>query len=136
MEVLPGEVLREDQILEFEEAFFLLDKDGDGRITSQELGAALRSLGIHPTEGELKDMISEVDIDGKGSVGFGEFVSLMAMKVKENEASQEFRDAFRVFDKDQDGFISPNEVTHLNSFSIGIENQRKYRETVNKVFCL
>ncbi|CAN1271914.1 unnamed protein product [Linum perenne] len=63
-------------------------------------------------------MISEVDIDGKGSVGFGEFVSLMAMKVKENEASQEFRDAFRVFDKDQDGFISPNEVNYLNSFSI------------------
>ncbi|CAN1271912.1 unnamed protein product [Linum perenne] len=58
-------------------------------------------------------MISEVDIDGKGSVGFGEFVSLMAMKVKENEASQEFRDAFRVFDKDQDGFISPNELRHV-----------------------
>ncbi|CAN1271911.1 unnamed protein product [Linum perenne] len=37
----------------------------------------------------------------------------MAMKVKENEASQEFRDAFRVFDKDQDGFISPNELRHV-----------------------
>ncbi|CAN1245602.1 unnamed protein product [Linum grandiflorum] len=57
-------------------------------------------------------MINQVDVDGKGSIGFDEFLSLMASKVKENEADQELRDAFRVFDKDQDGFISPNEVTN------------------------
>ncbi|CAN0829544.1 CAM5 [Linum grandiflorum] len=113
MEVLPGEVLANDQILEFHEAFCLLDKDGDGRITIQELGTALRSLGIHPSDRELNAMINQVDVDGKGSIGFDEFLSLMASKVKENEADQELRDAFRVFDKDQDGFISPNELRHV-----------------------
>ena len=50
---------------EFKEAFSLFDKDGDGTITSKELGTVMRSLGQNPTEAELQDMINEVDADGK-----------------------------------------------------------------------
>lgn len=51
---------------EFKEAFSLFDKDGDGTITTKELGTVMRSLGQNPTEAELQDMINEVDADGKG----------------------------------------------------------------------
>ena len=50
---------------EFKEAFSLFDKDGDGCITTKELGVVMRSLGQNPTEAELQDMINEVDADGK-----------------------------------------------------------------------
>ena len=50
---------------EFKEAFSLFDKDGDGTITTKELGTVMRSLGQNPTEAELQDMINEVDADGK-----------------------------------------------------------------------
>ena len=50
---------------EFKEAFSLFDKDGDGTITSKELGTVMRSLGQNPTEAELQDMINEVDSDGR-----------------------------------------------------------------------
>ena len=50
---------------EFKEAFSLFDKDGDGTITSQELGTVMRSLGANPTEAELQDMINEIDADGR-----------------------------------------------------------------------
>ena len=49
---------------EFREAFSLFDKDGDGTISSKELGTVMRSLGQNPTEVELQDMINEVDADG------------------------------------------------------------------------
>ena len=48
---------------EFKEAFSLFDKDGDGRITATELGTVMKSLGQNPTEGQLRDMINEVDTD-------------------------------------------------------------------------
>lgn len=52
------------QHLEFREAFSLFDRDGDGTITTNELGTVMRSLGQNPTEVELQDMINEVDEDG------------------------------------------------------------------------
>ena len=56
--------LTKEQIAEFKEAFSLFDKDGDGTITTKELGTVMRSLGQNPTEAELQDMINEVDADG------------------------------------------------------------------------
>ena len=54
--------------LEFKEAFSLFDKDGDGTITTKELGTVMRSLGQNPTEAELQDMINEVDADGQYTI--------------------------------------------------------------------
>jgi calmodulin len=54
-----------DIFAEFKEAFSLFDKDGDGTITTKELGTVMRSLGQNPTEAELQDMINEVDADGE-----------------------------------------------------------------------
>ncbi|KDO48936.1 hypothetical protein CISIN_1g031616mg [Citrus sinensis] len=107
------DVLPEDQIAEFQEAFSMLDKDGDGCITFEELASAIKSLDQNPTEEELRNMINEVDLDGNGTIEFLEFLKLMATKMKENEAQEELKEAFKVFDKDQDGYISPNELRHV-----------------------
>ncbi|XWS64694.1 hypothetical protein CRYUN_Cryun05aG0025300 [Craigia yunnanensis] len=108
-----GEVMSEEQIAEFQEAFCLFDKDGDGCITMEELAIAIKSLDQNPTEEELQNMINEVDIDGNGTIEFGEFLNLMARKMKEVEAEDELKEAFRVFDQDQDGYISPNELRQV-----------------------
>uniref|UniRef100_A0A8C1IVB0 Calmodulin n=1 Tax=Cyprinus carpio TaxID=7962 RepID=A0A8C1IVB0_CYPCA len=73
---------------QFKEAFSLFDKDGDGTITTKELGTVMRSLGQNPTEAELQDMINEevdemireADIDGDGQVNYEEFVQMMTAK--------------------------------------------------------
>ena len=72
--------LTEEQIAEFKEAFSLFDKDGDGTITTKELGTVMRSLGQNPTEAELQDMVNEVDADGNGTIDFPEFLTMMARK--------------------------------------------------------
>lgn len=43
----------------------LFDQDGNETITINELGTAMRALGQHPTEAELKAIIAEIDADGK-----------------------------------------------------------------------
>ncbi|EPQ03106.1 Calmodulin [Myotis brandtii] len=95
-----------------EEAFSLFDKDGDGTttITTKELGAVMRSLGQNPTEAELQDMINEVDADGNGTIDFPEFLTMMARKMKDTDRD---REAFRVFDKDGNGYISAAELRHV-----------------------
>lgn len=105
--------LTEEQIAEFREAFSLFDRDGDGSITTKELATVIRSLGQNPTEAEIQDMINEVDTDGNGTIDFREFLDLMAHKMKDFDSDEELREAFKVFDKDQNGYISAAELRHV-----------------------
>jgi calmodulin len=105
--------LDETQIGEFKEAFSLFDKDGDGTISTKELGTVMRALGQNPTEAELADMINEVDDDKSGTIEFNAFLSLMEKKIGDNDTEEEIKEAFRVFDKDGTGTISAAELRHV-----------------------
>ncbi|XP_058788853.1 calmodulin-A-like isoform X3 [Phymastichus coffea] len=105
--------LTEDQVAEFKEAFMLFDKDEDGTITMAELGVVMRSLGQRPSENELRDMVNEVDQDGNGTIEFNEFLQMMSKKMKGADCEDELREAFRVFDKNNDGLISSVELRHV-----------------------
>ena len=105
--------LSDQQVAEYKEAFSLFDKDGDGTINSKELGTVMRSLGQNPTEEELQDMIHEVDADSSGSIDFMEFLDLMEKNQSKYDEDEEIRAAFRVFDKDGNGFISSAELRHV-----------------------
>ncbi|KAJ3808337.1 hypothetical protein EV368DRAFT_66826 [Lentinula lateritia] len=88
----------------------LTSSDGDGTITTLELGTVMRSLGQNPTDAELQDMINEVDVDRNGTIDFDEFLSMMAKKFKDTDSEEEIRQAFQVFDKNGDGTISAKEL--------------------------
>ncbi len=104
------ENLTEEQIAEFKEAFQIFDKDGDGNITTKELGTVMRSLGQNPTQEEIGKMIEEVDKDASGTIDFKEFLNLMARKMKETDTEDDLIDAFKVFDRDGNGVISAHEL--------------------------
>ena len=78
----------------------------------------MRSLGQNPTESELQDMINEVDADGNGTIDFPEFLSMMARKMRDTDSEEEIKEAFKVFDRDNNGFISAAELKHV-MISIG-----------------
>ncbi|KAL6271234.1 hypothetical protein ACE6H2_028145 [Prunus campanulata] len=97
-----AEALTEAQISEFQEAFCLIDKDSD----------VIQSLDERPTKEEIQDTISEVGAEGNGTIDCEEFLNIMARKMKENVA-EELKEAFKVFDRDQDGYISAYELRQV-----------------------
>uniref|UniRef100_A0A4X2KIZ1 EF-hand domain-containing protein n=2 Tax=Vombatus ursinus TaxID=29139 RepID=A0A4X2KIZ1_VOMUR len=110
---MADENLATKQIAEFKEAFSLFDKDGDGYITTKEVGTIMRALGQTPTEAELQEIMNEVDASGNGTIDFSEFLNVMARKMKDTDSNEDIQDAFRVFDKNRDGFISAGELRHV-----------------------
>ena len=98
------------KVKELKEAFALFDKDGNGQITTEELGDVMRSLGFNPTPAELKDMIHDADRGGDGTIQFNEFVTLMTMETDQSDLDMELKGAFDFFDKDKSGFITADEL--------------------------
>merc|ERR1739844_642813 len=62
-----------------------------------ELKVAMRALGFEPKKEEIQKMISDVDDDGSGTIGYEEFLKMMTHKILK---------AFRLFDDDETGKIS------------------------------
>ncbi|KAM7520315.1 hypothetical protein LguiB_019277 [Lonicera macranthoides] len=55
-----------------ERIFKRFDANGDGKISSSELGEALKTLGSVTSE-EVQRMMTEIDTDGDGFISFEEF---------------------------------------------------------------
>uniref|UniRef100_A0A8D2PCI9 Calcium binding protein 7 n=1 Tax=Zosterops lateralis melanops TaxID=1220523 RepID=A0A8D2PCI9_ZOSLA len=72
------------------EAFKVFDRDGNGFISKQELGTAMRSLGYMPNEVELEVIIQRLDMDGDGQVDFEEFVTLLGPKLSTSGIPEKF----------------------------------------------
>lgn len=51
-------------VVEAKSVFREFDKDKNGVISAQELGTALRMLGLNPTMKEVQNMINEIDQNG------------------------------------------------------------------------
>ncbi|XP_073486816.1 calcium-binding protein 7 [Aquarana catesbeiana] len=89
----PPTQLPEDEIEEIREAFKVFDRDGNGFISKQELGTAMRSLGYMPNEVELEVIIQRLDMDGDGQVDFEEFVTLLGPKITTTGIPDKFHGA-------------------------------------------
>ncbi|GAX85124.1 hypothetical protein CEUSTIGMA_g12544.t1 [Chlamydomonas eustigma] len=103
----------QDRISELKEAFSLFDRDGDGCITTKELGTVLRAVGKSPTDAEVKKIVADIDSDGRGLLDFQEFLSVMTRDIKNFDNETELKGAWKVFDREGKGFIHTSELKHV-----------------------
>ncbi|KAF5777215.1 putative EF-hand domain pair protein CML [Helianthus annuus] len=95
---------------ELEQVFNKFDVNGDGKISSSELGSIMGSMGHQPTPEELENMIMQVDADGDGFIDLKEFIELNTKDVDSNELLENLKEAFLVFDVDKNGSITADEL--------------------------
>ncbi|XP_077993926.1 neo-calmodulin-like [Glandiceps talaboti] len=125
--------LSESQLTALKQAFDRFDEDGNGKVTTKELGNVLRSLGQNPSEETLKQMISKCDTDGSGTVEFNEFCGLMKTMLKTPESPDDIRAAFKVFDIDGNGSITAGELRHVLAILGGNVSKERCEELVKLV---
>jgi Ca2+-binding EF-hand superfamily protein len=76
-------------------------------ITVEGLCTTFHPLGYNLTEAEVRDAINSLDMDGDGVINLDDFWATNAEL--DDEAINE---AFKDFDTDHDGYISPSELKH------------------------
>jgi len=107
--------LAELQHAEFKEAFDEFDKDGSGTISNKELLQVMRSIGQNPTEDEILEMVMETDLNGDGTIDFQEFVEMMKKKSSETDQMESLKEAFKIFDKNGNGYIEAKELKSVTT---------------------
>ena len=58
-------------------------------------------------------MIASVDQDGDGLISFNEFVALMEKDSPDDDLRDQIREAFRVFDEEDLGYIPADKLTEI-----------------------
>ncbi|KAG6535485.1 calmodulin-like protein 3 [Zingiber officinale] len=122
---------------ELTRAFQMFDRDGDGRISKQELCDSLENLGIYIADADLEAVIEWVDVDGDGCVDAEEFAALYQAVMEREAEEAEMREAFEVFDQNGDGFIAAEELqTVLDSLGVaqgGRTAEEECKRMISKV---
>lgn len=79
--------------------------------SGDSLAESRQSVHTFRDAGSITD--SDFHVLGNGTIDFPEFLTMMARKMKDTDSEEEIREAFRVFDKDGNGFISAAELRHV-----------------------
>jgi len=95
---------------ELEEAWNLYTR-GVPEIPSRSVGYVLRILGQNPTEDDIVEMVMKANCDWEGVMSRDEFIGVGIDILKSScDQMDDVRAAFRVFDHNNDGTISKDEL--------------------------
>ncbi|XP_074643401.1 myosin regulatory light chain, smooth muscle-like isoform X2 [Tubulanus polymorphus] len=97
------------QIQEFKEAFTMIDQNRDGFIDIEDLKDMYASLGREPKDDELKAMLKEAP----DKLNFTAFLTLFGEKLHGTDSEETMRNAFRMFDEEQKGYLEEEYIKEL-----------------------
>ncbi|KAL7676755.1 hypothetical protein ACOME3_003004 [Neoechinorhynchus agilis] len=108
-------------------AFKIFDKDNNGLISKQELLEAMEAFGGNLSRNEIDEIFRKIDTDKSGDIDFTEFIQAIALQKKtqtiwkqtpphmssQSDTAADPKSLFNIFDKNSDGFISPDEIREV-----------------------
>lgn len=97
--------------------FKALDKNGDGKLSKEEIMEGYEEhFGKLLNEDEVDKLFFDVDTDRSGFIDYSEFI-VATMNHKKNMSEEKLTAAFKLFDTDGNGTISPSELKSVLSAS-------------------
>ncbi|TKV91985.1 hypothetical protein SEVIR_9G134400v4 [Setaria viridis] len=127
-----AEHLSVEEVEVIRDMFALMDADGDGRVTLQELKAGLRKVGSKLAEPEMELLMEAADVNGNGYLDYGEFVAItIHLQRLSNDAH--LRTAFLFFDKDSSGYIERAELADALADEAGRTDEAALNNVLREV---
>lgn len=129
LEVFRGrEGLTRNESLEVEEAFQRCDPNPMGEICTADAGKVLRWFGYHTTWELQQHLVSEVDVDGSGSLNLSEVLKLVR-KYREREITRMTR-VFNEFDVESHGLLTEEQCDRaLKALNIDCPVEKSFDES-------
>jgi calcium-dependent protein kinase len=101
-----------------ERIFSQLDKNGDGKLSEQELRQGYSSAGITVN---LEDLLRECDADGNGFIDYTEFLTA-TISWTSSMSDKRLKSAFEAFDLDHNGRITLDELKQVIGSDDSVED--------------
>ena len=111
--------LTEEDISEIKQQFLVLDKDGNGELSYEELDDILKDPKLKMSRDDVRNLRDQFDFDKNGTINVYEFLVLMANKKNHKLIHRaialrtRIRQAFKELDSDGNGYISKNEFASV-----------------------
>ncbi|CAN1755505.1 Calcium-dependent protein kinase 8 [Linum perenne] len=104
-----AEHLSLEEVAGIKETFDMMDTSQRGKINIDELRVGLHKLGQQITDPDLQILMEAADIDGDGTLNYGEFVAI-TIHIKKMGNDEHLHKAFGVFDQNKTGYIEMEEL--------------------------
>ncbi len=103
--------------------FKAIDKNGDGRLSKEEIYEGYDLFfGKNMEKEDIDKMFDAVDSDKSGFIEYSEFV-IASMNEKNLLTNEKLQAAFKMFDKDGSGLISKDEIKEVLGFGKNLDDK-------------
>ncbi|CAI7867146.1 unnamed protein product [Closterium sp. NIES-53] len=109
LKVIADQLSSAEEMQGLQEVFKIIDVNGDGTLTLEELRNGLRRIGSPLSDAEVQALMDAADIDGNGEIDYSEFVAA-TMHLQRVDNEKNLQAAFDFFDSDRSGFIDIEEL--------------------------
>ncbi|CAK9204351.1 unnamed protein product [Sphagnum jensenii] len=114
-----AESLSEEEIAGLKEMFLMMDSDGSGAISFEELKEGLKKVGSNLMEADIRQLMDAADVDHNGTIDYGEFLAA-TLNLNKIEREENLYAAFSYLDKDKSGYLTTDELQQAcNDFHMG-----------------
>jgi calmodulin len=107
--------MTEARLLEYRDAFSIVDTEKTNYIQKAHLRTVMNALGKFPSDSELNDFLEQVESKDTDKLHFAQFLTLMMNYMTANPDADydEIRDAFKVFDLEDKGYVVGSHLRHI-----------------------